>query len=124
MERTLTLTSDPPGALVYLNGQEIGRTPLVRDFTFYGNYDVQLRKEGYETVKTSANVIAPVHGWVPFDLLAELAPWRIRDNHDFNFTLIPASVQPAEPEDLMARGEEMRGQLQQDAARPTTGPAQ
>ncbi len=49
VQRQLTVTTDPPGTLVHLNGQEFGRTPVTRDFTWYGTYDVELRKEGYET---------------------------------------------------------------------------
>src|ERR1043165_4777491 len=52
VRRTLTVTTDPPGAVIYLNGVEAGRTPLERDFVFYGTYDVAVRKEGYETLKT------------------------------------------------------------------------
>ena len=42
---TARVQSDPPGALVYLNGEEVGRTPLAHDFLWYGNYDVELRSE-------------------------------------------------------------------------------
>src|ERR1700689_2659659 len=59
VQRTLTVRSDPDGALVYLNDQEIGRTPLARYFTWYGVYDVELHKEGYQSIKTTAAVIAP-----------------------------------------------------------------
>ena len=47
VERNLQVTSNPPGALVYLNGQEAGRTPMNKSFVWYGTYDVQVRKEGY-----------------------------------------------------------------------------
>ena len=67
VRRTLTVTTDPPGALIYLNGVEAGRTPLERDFVYYGTYDVAVRKEGYETLKTQGKVIAPWWQWVPFD---------------------------------------------------------
>ncbi|HWB52725.1 MAG TPA: PEGA domain-containing protein [Tepidisphaeraceae bacterium] len=32
VQRQMVMTSNPPGALVYLNGQEIGRTPLKHEF--------------------------------------------------------------------------------------------
>src|SRR5438045_3252646 len=51
VRRTLAVRSDPPGALVYLNGVEVGRTPVQRDFVWYGTYDVQVRKDGYDTIK-------------------------------------------------------------------------
>ncbi len=46
VERTITVTSDPSGALVYLNDTEIGRTPVTVPFTFYGTYDVRLEHDG------------------------------------------------------------------------------
>src|SRR5689334_506012 len=78
VRRTLTVTSDPPGALLYLNGVEVGRTPIERDFIFYGTYDVALRKEGYETLKTKGKVIAPWWQWVPIDFPAEFLPLHDR----------------------------------------------
>ncbi len=36
VQRTITITSDPPGALVWLNDREIGRTPLDVNFVYYG----------------------------------------------------------------------------------------
>ena len=40
VERELVVESDPDGALVYMNDQELGRTPIRRDFQWYGTYDV------------------------------------------------------------------------------------
>ncbi|MFB3120043.1 MAG: PEGA domain-containing protein [Stenotrophomonas maltophilia] len=40
------ITSEPPGALVWLNDREIGRTPVDVDFEFYGRYDVRLHLPG------------------------------------------------------------------------------
>ena len=49
VERTLQVNSDPPGALVSLNGEEVGRTPMRKMFLWYGTYDLELRKDGYLT---------------------------------------------------------------------------
>jgi hypothetical protein len=46
LERTITITSDPTGALVHLNDAEVGRTPVTVPFTFYGNYTVRLEHPG------------------------------------------------------------------------------
>lgn len=104
------INSDPPGALVYMNGQEIGRTPIERDFTWYGNYDVQVRKEGFETLKTHTKVIAPWWQWVPFDLPAELLP--LTDRHRLHYALRPASTQPADADTLLSHSREIEGKLQ------------
>jgi hypothetical protein len=110
VRRTMVINSDPPGALVYMNGKEIGRTPIERDFTWYGNYDVQVRKDGYETLKTNTKVIAPWWQWVPFDLFAELFP--VTDRHNLHYALTPASTQPADPDVMLSRSHEMESKLQ------------
>ena len=71
-ERKLVINSEPAGALVYLNGEEVGRTPLEYDFTWYSDYDVTLRKEGYETLKTNRSLKPPLKMWIPFDLFTEM----------------------------------------------------
>ena len=110
VRRTMVINSDPPGAMVYMNGTEIGRTPIERDFTWYGTYDVQVRKEGYETLKTNTRVIAPWWQWVPFDLPAEFLP--LTDRHNLHYALTPASTQPADPEVMLSRSSEMEAKLQ------------
>ncbi len=130
VERTMTIKSDPPGALVYLNDQEIGRTPFKRDFLWYGNYEVEVRKEGYQTLKTERWVKAPLSQWVPFDLITELQPFTITDNHDLFFKLNPDSPEAAAPGPLMARAEETKSQLESSSntrvptTRPTTQKSQ
>jgi hypothetical protein len=112
VERSLQVTSDPPGALVYLNGQEAGRTPMNRSFIWYGTYDVQLRKEGYKTLTTKEKVWAPWWQVPPIDLVADLLPFPLRDQHKKSYTLTPFTDAPEETGELLARGERLRGQLQ------------
>jgi hypothetical protein len=123
VERTMQVTTNPPGALVYMNNQEVGRTPLRRDFTWYGNYDVQVRAEGYETLDTNTWVTAPWWQWPPFDLVAELLPIRLKDERRVSYALEPASTQPVEPGAILSRAAEMRGKLESSAvARPAANP--
>ena len=88
-QRTVDITSQPSGALVYLNGEEIGRTPLRYDFTWYSDYDVILRKEGYETLKTHRNISTPLLFIPPLDLLGEFI--GAKDHRYWNFTMQPAN---------------------------------
>jgi hypothetical protein len=127
VERTLTIDSDPPGALVYLNDQEVGRTPLKREFTWYGWYDVAVRMEGYKTLKTSSAVIAPPWMWVPFDLAAELLPFPVKDRHRLHYTLTPETEEDVDPQTIIARGQALKGKLQGKGTpapqtKPTTKP--
>src|SRR3954462_14875125 len=71
-QRTVDITSEPSGALVYLNGDEVGRTPMRYDFMWYSNYDVTLRKDGWETLKTSKKIDPPLLFIPPIDLVGEL----------------------------------------------------
>jgi hypothetical protein len=124
VRRQMTIESDPPGALVYLNGQEAGRTPLERDFVLYGTYDVQVRREGYETLKTRQRVIAPWWQWPPFDLVAELFP--LTDRRSYTYKLSPAADTAIDLDAILSRSEEMRGKLESTRVAgpppPTTEP--
>ena len=122
VRRQLTVRTDPPGALVHLNGQEFGRTPVTRDFTWYGTYDVALRMEGYQTRKTTGKVIAPWWQWVPFDLFAELLP--LTDRRQLHYTMKPTTQETAEPQRMLDRAEALRRELQstRNTRKPTTAP--
>lgn len=122
VQRTLTIESSPPGALVYLNGLEVGRTPVTRDFTWYGTYDVQLRAEGHETLKTKGKVIAPWWQWVPFDLVAEVLPLRLRDEQHLRYTLRPTAETAADPGVMLERARDLRGQLESSPRTPAVPP--
>jgi len=112
VERVMTIDSDPPGALVYLNDTEVGRTPLKRDFTWYGKYDVILRKEGYQPLQAKTDVNAPWWQWVPFDFFAELSPVRLTDRQHLHYALTPASTQPADANALIDRARNLQTELQ------------
>jgi hypothetical protein len=112
VERTLTVRTDPPEALLYLNGTEVGRTPFTHDFTYYGWYEVEVRKEGYETLKTTAPVIAPWWQWVPLDFFAEFSPIPIRDDQRLSYSLRPTSTAAVNPQQMLHRAETMRPKLE------------
>ncbi|GIW75200.1 MAG: hypothetical protein KatS3mg104_0263 [Phycisphaerae bacterium] len=117
VERKLTITSQPSNALVYMNGREIGRTPIETDFLWYGNYDVQIRKEGYQTLKTHSRISAPWWQWVPIDLLAELMPWHPTDHQSLHYTLNPAPASDKPVQTLIERATEMKSEIEGPVAR-------
>jgi hypothetical protein len=122
VQRRMVMVSNPPGALVYLNGEEIGRTPLTRDFLWYGNYDVILRKAGYVTARTTTQVNPPWWQWIPLDFFAELMPVRLTDKQVFTYTLLPASNQPANAQWMLENAAEYRGMLEGKGTPATTRP--
>lgn len=127
--RQMTLKSQPEGALVYLNGQEVGRTPCTVDFTWYGNYDVALRREGYQTLKTTQKVHAPWWQWIPFDLVSDLTPGRKVDHRQYAWTLKPQPAADVPGPILVDRANSMKPMLEsgeftrKPATRPATLPA-
>ena len=125
VERTIKITSQPSGALVYLNDEEVGRTPTEVRFTFYGDYGVILRKEGYQTLEAHRKINAPWYQLPPADIFADLLiPTTIRDQHAWDFELQPQQL-PTKQE-LLERAEDFRGQaLRTPASEPAaTQPAE
>lgn len=108
VQRELTVQSNPSGAIVLLNDREMGRTPFTHSFLWYGTYDVVLRKDGYQTMKTSADVNAPFWQWVPLDAVTNFLP--LRDEHVIRFDLKPEP--PLDVTALIARGQILQQQLQ------------
>src|SRR6059058_5001098 len=91
VERTLQVQSEPSGALVYLNGEEAGRTPMRKMFLWYGTYDLEVRKDGYLTRSERPRVGAPWWQIPPIDLIAELVPLRLQDNHVLKYRFDPVT---------------------------------
>ena len=111
VERRYTIRTNPPGALAVVNGEEIGRTPVSRSFTFYGDRDITLMLDGYQTQRVIQPVGAPWYDNVVTEFFTEnLVPFTIRDERDFTFQMAPTTI-PA-TNDLLSRGENLRAQAQ------------
>ena len=107
VRRTATFTSVPEGALVYVNDEEVGRTPATIEFTWYGDYDLVYRLEGYDTVHTNHRLPAPWYQYFPVDFFAEvLWPGQLHDYRRQHYVLNPA--EPVEPDELLERAGELR----------------
>lgn len=94
LRRSLTIRTDPPGALVYVNDQIKGTSPVTYDFLWYGWHRVTIRKEGFVRVEDRTELRAPPHLWIPFDLVVELLPWTVRDDREWSYTLEPLQTLP------------------------------
>jgi hypothetical protein len=101
--REITITSDPPGALVIVSDIEKGRTPVTFPFTWYGDYDIIVRMDGYETLKTHRNIIPRWCDVPPIDLFGRLLP---ADKRFLHFEL----TERKEPsvEELIQRAEHLK----------------
>jgi len=97
VERSLTIRSEPAGAQVWVNDELLGTTPHTYDFRWYGWYRVTLTKSGYAQLDDRRFLKAPLHLWIPVDLMMELLPWTIRDDRELSYSLSPYESLP-EPE--------------------------
>ena len=59
VERRYTIRSDPPGATVIVNGEEIGPTPASKSFVYYGQREITLILDGYATKTVIQPINAP-----------------------------------------------------------------
>ncbi|MBI1371948.1 MAG: PEGA domain-containing protein [Phycisphaera sp.] len=116
IQRTITIESDPPGALAYLNDVEVGRTPVTVPFKFYGVYDVRIELEGYETIQQPTEAKAPIWEAPGPDLIAEAIPGNHEVNLKWQYTL--GKLQPVDEKQLVERARMMRRELNPDAAAP------
>jgi hypothetical protein len=107
VQRRMTIRSNPPGAQVYVDNQEIGRTPVSTDYIYYGRRDIRLVKDGYETLTVKQSVWAPWYEWPGLAFISEnFWPFEIRDERTFEYQMQPAMVVPSQT--LLARAEELR----------------
>lgn len=108
IERTVSINTEPEGATVFLNDQEVGQSPVTVPFTWYGDYDIAIRKEGYQTVKTNHRIKTPWYQWPFIDLFTEcLIPFTVHDDHILD-TYVLTEARPLETEILLQAAAEMR----------------
>jgi hypothetical protein len=110
IERTVTINTEPDGATVVLNDQEVGRSPVKVPFTWYGDYDIIVRKEGYQTLRTHQRITTPWYEYPGIDLFTEcLMPFTVHDDRVLEtYVLDPA--QPPSKEALLDAAAEMKAQ--------------
>jgi len=107
VERRLTIHTEPQGAIVTLNDQEIGVSPVTVPFNWYGDYWVRISKDGYETLNTHRKLKAPLHDYPPFDFFAEiLYPGRIVNTYEWTFDL--AIKEYPTRDELIEQGQSLR----------------
>ena len=107
VERRMTVRSVPSNALVVLDGQEIGHTPVSTSFTYYGDRQIKLIKDGYETKTINQRISTPWSQFIPLDFISEvLVPLRIRDDRNYVYSLEPSIMVPTD--ELLERAEHLR----------------
>ncbi|MDE0817305.1 MAG: PEGA domain-containing protein [Pirellulaceae bacterium] len=121
VRRRLTIRSNPPGALVFIDDQEIGVTPVSTSFIYYGTRKIQLIKDGYETVTVLRTFKPPWYQWAGIDFITEnLVRSEFRDERLIEFKLTPLRIKTNK--ELVERGIQLRQRVRQGIV--TTVPMQ
>ena len=107
VQRRMTIRSNPPGALVYVDDYQLGTSPVSHDFVYYGTRKIRLVKDGYETLTVRQPFPLPWYQIFPFDFVTEnILPWEIRDERVVDLAMVPSASAP--PESVVARAEQAR----------------
>lgn len=88
-------SSDPQGAKIYVNGNYMGDTPIRLKLESKQTYNIEFRKEGYQTKAFNITNHVGV-GWIVLDILSGLIPvvvdaatgaWYVLDQKNVNAVL-------------------------------------
>ncbi len=120
VERSITLVSDPPGSLAYLNDVQQGTTPCTVQFKWYGDYSVRLRKKEnigtplkpkyvYYYLQTHKTTKRPWFQWYGIDLFASILPIEFKDHQIWAF-IVP-KVQNLSTEQLIQKARKLKDEL-------------
>ncbi len=93
--RTITIRTNPSNALIYVDNELVGESPVEIPFTYYGTRKITIekkdddgrliceRKTVFEKIKT------PVYETFPLDFFSEnVWPFDIKDDHILNYDLV------------------------------------
>lgn len=120
MSRRITVRTNPPGALVEMNGERIGLSPVSKNFIYYGDNEFKLSLPGFETVVVQQPTKAPWYQVPPLDFISDnFLPFRVRDHREYTYTLTPRNpLQELDEQGLRSRGENFRSQSQNGPTAP------
>ena len=114
VHRRLTIRSEPPGALVYVDGERIGFTPASISYDYYATRRIELVKDGFETETWLQPVAPPAYQIPPVDFITDnFLPRQVEDRRVVSRRLRPKAL--ARTEDVLGRADELR-------SRSRTGP--
>lgn len=111
VERQLTINTEPQDAVVILNDEEVGTSPVTVSFNWYGDYRVRITKEGCEPLNTHRELKGPWYDKFPFDFFAQiLNPKRTVDRYEWTFTL--TEKKQISKEELLENARKLKSELQ------------
>ncbi len=109
VRRRMTVRTNPPGAAVSIDNQSIGVSPAATPFTYYGDRDVRVSKDGYQTEVIRQRIRPPWYQLPGVDFFAEtLWPGELRDERIIDVQLVPKAEVPQD--ELVGRADGLRMQ--------------
>jgi len=112
VRRRMTIRSNPPGAVAFVDDRRIGVTPVSTPFTYYGTRKIQLFKDGFESQTVKQRFAPPWYEYPVLDFITEnLWPQEVRDERIVEVQLQPQQV--VAPQELVGRAEMLRGSAEQ-----------
>jgi hypothetical protein len=120
VRRRLTVRTNPPGAQVFVDDQEIGVTPCSASFIYYGTRKITVMKDGYKTETLFQRLNPPWYEIPPLDFLSEnLVPRELRDERIVDVQLAPEEIVPQQI--LLDRAQALRDSAATGTVTPLVG---
>ena len=110
VNRRVIVRTQPEGAFVTLDGTPIGTTPLAAHYVYGGSRDIQIEKDGFETIKQKVDLTDPFFLRPPLSFFTEnFSPVEIRHQPVLDFQL--QTKQRINSEVLLQRASTLRGNV-------------
>jgi hypothetical protein len=91
----MTVRTEPPGALVTIDNQVIGTSPVATPFTYYGTREIRLERDGFRTEVIRERIDPPWYQLPVVDFFTEtLYPGELRDERIVDVQMVPQQMPP------------------------------
>src|SRR5262245_15446922 len=120
VRRRMTVRTNPAGAKVFVDDQEIGVTPCSASYVYYGTRKITVMKEGFRTETLYQKFYPPWYEIPPLDFVSEnLVPREVRDERMVDVELVPDQLVP--PQKLIDRAQSLRDGARTGYVTPLVG---
>jgi len=115
--RTITVKTNPSNALVYIDNELEGESPISIPFIYYGTRKIMIEKRDgdgrltHERLTAYEKIKAPLYNTFPLDFFSEiLLPLELEDDHVLSYDLVKLNPPPIkeQQEKLLKNAEELR----------------
>ena len=115
--RSITVKTDPSNALVYIDNELVGESPVTVPFTYYGTRKIMIERKDedggltHERTVVFEKIKAPVYEVFPLDFFSELVwPLKLKDDQILSYNLVefePLTIKERQ-ERVIKNAEELR----------------